>query len=677
MRAHWLSRGVGKPWPAFYLSFGTPKMCGIVGQFGGNIEPDILAQMSSSISARGPDSGGTWVDRESQIGFSHRRLAIVDLSPAGAQPMESASGRFVICLNGEIYNHIELRHALEHDFPQSTPAWRGHSDTEILLALIDAVGLENALARVRGMFAFGLWDKSDQTLTLVRDRMGEKPLYYGWAGRTFVFASDLAAFTAHPDFCAEICPVAVSGFLQRNYVPTPHSIYKGIFKQPPATILQLSLSDVGTRLDTAFSSALKPKHGRFKEYWMLGNSVSQGIETRFSDDAAALKALDMVLGDTLRMQIQADVPVGAFLSGGIDSSLIVALIKHHVGVSPKTFTIGFEDGTYDESQYARAIATHLGTDHEELIVNARDATDLIPKLPLIYSEPFADSSQIPTYLVSQLARRSATVALSGDAGDELFGGYNRYKWTDGVWPKLAPIPFGLRKIGGKALMIPGLGFWNQLSRLPGPLNVPILGDKVQKISRILRKARDAESLYLALLDEWDGDVGAVRSSIVTHFNADSRSADFEKMMLWDSLTYLPDDILCKVDRAAMGVSLETRVPFLDHHVIDTAMRLAPNMRIRDGETKWALRQLLYRHVPRELIERPKAGFGIPVGKWITGPLRDWAESLLNEKALADGGMVDSQQVRERWHEHLSGRRDWTSSLWAVLMLQAFLVNSAK
>jgi asparagine synthase (glutamine-hydrolysing) len=650
-------------------------MCGIVGQFGGNVDPDILINMADKIAFRGPDSSGTWVDPNAQIGFAHRRLAIVDLSPAGAQPMESRSGRFVICLNGEIYNHAALRKSLLQASPQSAPSWRGHSDTETLLALIETVGLDEALAQARGMFAFGLWDKSDQTLTLVRDRMGEKPLYYGWAGRNFLFASDIAAITAHPDFAPEICPDAVSAFLKRNYVPTPLSIYKGIYKLPPASILQLKLSDISSCRDRPFAALSPPKQGHFKTYWALENSISQGIENRFSDDATALAALDTALGEALRMQIQADVPVGAFLSGGIDSSLIVALIKHHVGVSSKTFTIGFDDSAYDESQYAKAVATHLGTDHQELTVNARDVTDLIPKLPQIYAEPFADSSQIPTYLVSQLARQSVTVALSGDAGDELFGGYNRYKWTEGIWPKLTPIPFALRQLGGRALMIPGPSFWNHLSKLPGPLNVPILGDKVQKISRILTKAHDAKSLYLALLDEWGGDSENIDMSVLHQLSGDPRSKDFEKMMLWDSLSYLPDDILCKVDRAAMGVSLETRVPFLDHHVIDTAMRLAPDMRIRNGETKWALRQLLYQHVPRGLIERPKAGFGIPVGKWLTGPLRDWAESLLNEKALIENGMLDNVQIRQRWQEHLAGKRDWTSSLWGVLMLQAFIANS--
>jgi asparagine synthase (glutamine-hydrolysing) len=648
-------------------------MCGIVGQFGGQVDSRVLRKMGDKLRLRGPDGHGEWVDNAAAIGFAHRRLAVVDLSPAGQQPMTSRSERFMICLNGEIYNHVELRNSLERDFPMSLPAWRGHSDTETLLALIEFVGLEVALTRARGMFAFGLWDRSEKTLTLVRDRIGEKPLYYGWAGRAFIFASDLAAITAHPDFDAEMCPLAVSAFLTRNYVPTPLSIYKGIYKLPPASILKLRLSDIDSRRDTPFSACSPPIDGHFGTYWTLQNSVAQGIEARFSDDETALAALDTVLGDTLRMQVRADVPVGAFLSGGIDSSLIVALIKHHAGTSPKTFTIGFDDRAYDESQHAKAVAAHLGTDHHELIVSPRDVTDLIPKLPQLYSEPFADSSQIPTYLVSALARQSVTVALSGDAGDEMFGGYNRYKWAEGVWPKLAPIPFAMRVVGGRALTSLGTSFWNSLSKFPGPLNVPILGDKVQKIARILRKARNAESLYSALLDEWDGDAGALPANLM----ADPRLSDSAKMMYWDALTYLPDDILCKVDRAAMGVSLETRAPFLDHHVIETAMRLAPDMRIRNGETKWALRQLLYKHVPRELIDRPKAGFGIPVGKWITGPLRDWAESLLDEKALAQNGLLDGRQIQQRWQEHLTGKRDWTSSLWGVLMLQSFAASSAR
>lgn len=656
---------------------GNQFMCGIVGQLGGVVEPSVLENMSEQLRLRGPDGGGIWVDVENCIGFAHRRLAVVDLSSAGDQPMASRSGRYVLCLNGEIYNHVELRHLLGDQVPGRKLLWRGGSDTETLLGLIEHYGIEKALDLSRGMFALGLWDRAERMLTLARDRMGEKPLYYGWAGKSFVFASDLSAIKEHPDFVADICPSAVAMFLKRNYVPAPLSIYKGVYKLPPATLLQLNLSDVASRNCTPFSKSLQPKSGSFKEYWSLGSAVAEGRATGFADDHSALNALDAVLGETLKMQARADVPVGAFLSGGVDSSLIVALIKHHVGVNPTTFTIGFDDKSYNESEYARAVAHHLGTDHHELIVGPNDVIDVIPKLSQIYSEPFADSSQIPTYLVSQLARKSVTVSLSGDAGDEIFGGYNRYKWAESIWPKFAPLPFGMRNLFGKALMVPSVQFWDRISQLPTPLNVPMLGGKVQKISKILIKAKNIESFYAALLDEWDVESDGDAFSYLTDLSVDPTLSDSAKMMYWDSLTYLPDDILCKVDRAAMGVSLETRAPFLDHHVIETAMRLAPNMRIRNGETKWALRQLLYKHVPRELIERPKAGFGIPVGKWITGPLRDWAESLLDEKALAQNGLLDSRQIQQRWQEHLAGKRDWTSSLWGVLMLQAFAVSSAQ
>lgn len=650
-------------------------MCGIVGQFGGKVEQRILREMAQRISFRGPDGSDEWVDDNLQLGFAHRRLAIVDLSNAGTQPMSSPSGRYVICLNGEIYNHVELRSSLERDFPETAPEWRGHSDTETLLALIDLRGLDETLKLVRGMFAFGLWDKLKRTLTLARDRIGEKPLYYGWAGDAFVFASDLAAIAAHPDFDAQTCPKAVSAYLRRNYVPAPLSIYKHVFKLAPGCQLTVAVTDIKRRRSNPFSLTEQPAGGVFQTYWRMVDAVKQGYETQYSDDIVALSDLDHVLAEALKMQVRADVPVGAFLSGGIDSSLVVALIRHHLGIRPKTFTIGFEDSGYDEAQYARPVANHLDTDHYEMIVTPKDVTDLIPALPGIYSEPFADSSQIPTYLVSRLARQSVTVALSGDAGDEMFSGYNRYKWTSGIWPKLSPLPISARQLAGRALRIPSQGFWNKLSSIPGPLNVPVLGDKVQKISKILLRARDAESLYLALLDEWDGDPSEVADTLWANLPNIPHLSDTAKMMMWDALTYLPDDILCKVDRAAMAVSLETRVPFLDHKVIETATRLPPMMRIRQGETKWALRQLLYRHVPRPLIERPKAGFGIPIGQWLSGPLRDWAESLLNANSLTNSGFFESREISQRWQEHLSGQRDWTSSLWGVLMLQAFRNNA--
>ena len=626
------------------------------------------------MEARGPDSADEWFDPSASIGFAHRRLAIVDVSPSGSQPMHSYSGRYVICLNGEIYNHVELRRLIERHHQNYAYEWRGHSDVETLLSLIEAVGLEKALKQVRGMFAFALWDRKENKLSLARDRMGEKPLYYGWAGKSFVFASDLAAIAASPGFSSDLCPEAVALYQKRNYIPAPLSIYKGIFKLPPATILELAYGDAVVKRDQPYSAFNAPASGMFKTYWALSETVCSGLENTFGSDREALDELDKQLAETLKMQVRADVPVGAFLSGGIDSSLIVALMKHHVGAQPKTFTVGFEESLHDEAQYARPVAKHLNTDHHELYVTPSDVMAVIPKLPAIYTEPFADSSQIPTFLVSQLARQKVTVALSGDAGDEIFGGYNRHLWTSDIWPKFSGLPFPMRSVIGRILLLPPMDFWNRLSSMPGPWQIPVLGDKIQKISRILRTARDTQSLYLGLLDEWDASMDGLLSEYLPPLPARSDLSDTAKLMYWDALTYLPDDILCKVDRAAMGASLETRAPYLDHNVIEAAMRLPSHMRIRNGSTKWALRQLLYRHVPKELIERPKAGFGIPVGEWIKGPLRDWAETLLNEKQLSSSGVVDVRAVRQRWQQHLDGRRDWTSSLWGILMLQAFLLH---
>ncbi len=650
------------------------RMCGIAGKFGGHVDPVILKRMGEQMATRGPDSADEWFDRDASIGFAHRRLAIVDLSPSGIQPMHSHSGRYVICLNGEIYNHFELRQLIEHQHTAYAYEWRGHSDVETLLALIEAIGLEAALKQVRGMFAFALWDRKDRMLSLVRDRVGEKPLYYGWAGNALVFASDLAAIEASVEFNRDICSDAIALFQKRNYIPAPLSIYKSIFKLPPATILKLAYGDATVKQIRPYSALNPPSWGTITTYWSLDDAVCSGLDNAFTSDQEAIDELDATLAETLQMQVRADVPVGAFLSGGIDSSLIVALMKHHVGVQPKTFTIGFEDSRHDEAQYAKLVAKHLNTDHNELYVTPRDVIDVIPKLPTIYSEPFADSSQIPTFLVSQLARQQVTVALSGDAGDEMFGGYNRHLWSSEMWPKLSKLPFPMRSLIGKILMLPSVDCWKRLSSTPGPWQIPVLEDKIQKISRILLNARDTKSLYLGLLDEWENSKLSILPEYLPPLPARPDLSETAKLMYWDALTYLPDDILCKVDRAAMGVSLETRAPYLDHKVIEAAMRLPPHMRIRKGSTKWVLRQLLYKHVPQELIERPKAGFGIPVGEWIKGPLRDWAESLLGVDELAASGAIDVPAVRQRWQQHLDGRRDWTSSLWGILMLQAFLLR---
>jgi asparagine synthase (glutamine-hydrolysing) len=645
-------------------------MCGIVGQLGGKIDALILRKMGDQMRLRGPDGHGEWTDTDVGIGLAHRRLAIVDLSPAGAQPMTSQSGRFVICLNGEIYNHIAMRQWVEAACFEYKGKWRGHSDTETFLAAVEHFGIDKALEEARGMFALALWDRADQSLVLARDRFGEKPLYYGWADKAFLFASDLAAIKAHPDFQGEVCPMATAAYLQTNYVPAPYSIYKSFFKLEPGHLLKISAEGAARPNSIPFSSVNRPIGGDYRSYWTLSEEMSQGIDQQFSDETDALEQLEAKLTETLRLQSMADVPVGAFLSGGIDSSLIVALLRRNVGIRPKTYTIGFAEAEFDEADHAQAVAKHLDTDHHELRIGATDIIDLIPRLSEVYSEPFADSSQLPTYFVSKLARTSVTVALSGDAGDELFSGYNRYKWTNDTWPKIQRIPFVFRNFAGHALNLPPDGFWTAVSQIPGPLNVPILGVKAHKIAKILKGGRDIQTLYATLLDEWDGHIKGSAPLAFSNIRTDSRLTDPAKMMLWDSGTYLPDDILCKVDRAAMANSLETRVPFLDHHVAAIAARLPPSMRIRNGETKWALRQLLYRHVPRELIDRPKAGFGIPLGSWLRGPLRDWAESLLSDSGLIDHDLLDHKMIQSRWAEHLAGKRDWSHSLWSVLMLQA-------
>ena len=649
-------------------------MCGIVGQFGQPLVPGSLTELARHIARRGPDGHAEWIDRDAGIGFAHRRLAIVDLSEAGTQPMNSASGRYVICLNGEIYNHQEIRRIVEEAAPERRGHWRGHSDTETFLAAVEEFGLGKSLEISRGMFAFGLWDRHEQLLTLVRDRFGEKPLYYGWAGDTFLFASDLAAIRAHPAFRPDISTDAVTAYLRTNYVPAPLSIFKRVFKLPPASVLTLSAEDVAQPREIPFGLTDIPAspRGAFAHYWSYADVLRQGSERRFKDDQEAVDAIETALQQVVQMQCQADVSVGCMLSGGIDSSLITALASHYGGPRPRTFSIGFNESEFDEAVHAKAVARHLSTDHTELYVRPEDVIDLIPQLPRYYTEPFADSSQLPTYLVCQLARQSVTVALSGDAGDELFCGYNRHKWTAEIWPKIEKFPPPLRRAGGELIDVMPDSFWRMASKMPGPLNIPSLSFKMRKISKILRNADNVESLYAHLLDEW-GEIGSDRKGQLAAFayRPGDELSDVRKLMYWDSMTYLPDDILCKVDRAAMANSLETRVPFLDHHVAGLAAALPDDMLIRDGKTKWLLRQILYKYVPQKLIDRPKAGFGIPVGQWLRGPLREWAETLMDVKSLPDVEGLDVSAIRLRWEEHLSGRRDWSSSLWGILMFQAF------
>lgn len=651
-------------------------MCGFTGFLGGTAshgavgEEALLRRMADAIARRGPDDSGYWCDVSQRVGLGHRRLAIVDLTTAGHQPMLSADGRYVVVFNGEIYNHMELRQELGQN--GASPAWRGHSDTETLLAGFGAWGIEGTLKRLNGMFALALWDRQTQTLTLARDRLGEKPLYYGWQGqgaaRAFLFGSELKALRAHPAFCSEIDRGALSLMLRHNSIPTPYSIYQGISKLLPGSFLSVSLAQPEPRLST---------------YWSAAQVAVAGAGSRFTGTSAqAVDALEALLKDAVGKQMMADVPLGAFLSGGVDSSTVVALMQSQSARAVKTFTIGFDEAGYNEAEHAKAVAAHLGTDHAELYVTPEQAMAVIPLLPSLYDEPFSDSSQIPAFLVSQLARQQVTVSLSGDAGDELFCGYNRYQVTARIWRKLAAVPLPLRKAAAAGLTQVSPAAWTRFAGaidgvLPKSLKFSNAGEKIHKGAGVLA-SQSVDDLYLGLVSHWDDPASVVIGGrepptlLTGHAPALPGLDEVERMMALDMLTYLPDDILTKVDRASMGVSLESRVPFLDHRVVEFAWRLPQDLKLRDGQTKWALRQVLYRHVPRTLIERPKMGFGVPIDSWLRGPLRPWAEALLDESRLQREGYFHPAPIRLKWAQHLSGQRNWQHQLWDVLMFQAWL-----
>ena len=651
-------------------------MCGIAGIIAtAGISPDLLQRMGRSLVHRGPDDQGEWVDPSGTVGVVHRRLSIVDLSPNGGQPMISADCRFVISFNGEIYNHLALRSELGATALIPAAGWRGHSDTETLLEAIAAWGLQPALNRAIGMFALALWDRAERRLYLARDRFGEKPIYYGWAGRDFVFASELKAIRCHPKFERTIDRRALGLYVQRNYVPTPWSIYRGIFKLPAGCILSLDADAARIPLHEP------PREGAVGDlaltrYWSYPEVVRNEILDPLDDPAVALDALEDTLGQAVAGQVVADVPVGAFLSGGIDSSTIVALYQKHSDRQVNTYSIGFEEQGHDESVFARAVAAHLGTVHHEQVLTAQDARDIIPVMPHIYDEPFADSSQIPTYLVSRFARTEVTVAITGDGGDELFGGYNRHRDAPRMWRQLNRIPASLRAVGGGVLGRLPSSLWSRAADLLPGVHQPHMGGKVQKALLVAAEANSLSELYDRFLDEWaiPGSPVLDSSLIAAAWtpDLDAEMSDAERIMLCDATSYLPDDILCKVDRASMAVSLETRVPFLDHRVAALAARIPLSQKIHDGAGKQILRSLLYRYAPRQLFERPKAGFAVPIGAWLRGPLREWAESLLDERRLSAEGWFDAKAVRRRWDDHLSGRSESTAALWSVLMFQAWL-----
>ncbi|MEW6593828.1 MAG: asparagine synthase (glutamine-hydrolyzing) [Thermodesulfobacteriota bacterium] len=647
-------------------------MCGLSGfwqpaGFEASVGRQLAVKMADCLAHRGPDDAGVWVDQQVGVALSHRRLAVLDLSPAGKQPMVSESGRFILVFNGEIYNQNELRRELGRN------AWRGHSDTETLLVALESWGVEAALEKCVGMFAVVLWDREERLLHLARDRMGEKPLYYGWQGGVFLFASELKAMKDHPAFENRIDRQALALFLRHNYIPAPWSIYQGIRKLLPGTHLVVE-ADIGS----GAAEAPRP-------YWSLRSAAEQGQKNLFEgNETEALEELERLLTRSVNGQTVADVPLGAFLSGGVDSSTVVALMQANAGGHPvRTFTMGFEGEGYDEAQQAREVAKYLGTDHTELYVTAEEAMAVIPRLPFLYDEPFADSSQIPTFLVAQLARRRVTVALSGDGGDELFGGYNRYFWGVSIWRRVGTLPVPLRSALASILTVFPPRAWNAVFGILGTFLPPQWryanpGDKLHKLAEIL-PAKTRNDLYQALVSFWKEPQTLVSGGrdlscpSLSALAAPPELPDFaHRMMCLDFLSYLPDDILVKVDRAAMGVSLETRIPFLDHRLVEFAWRLPLAMKIRDGQGKWLLRQLLYRHVPKDLVERPKMGFAIPLDAWLRGPLREWAEELLAEECLRREGLFNPLPIHRKWGEHLSGKRNWAYHLWGVLMCQAWL-----
>lgn len=641
-------------------------MCGFAGFLSSPVSSGegnaTLDRMAASLNLRGPDERGVWLSEMGTVGMAHRRLSVLELGPQGHQPMISSSGRFVIAYNGEIYNYRELKTELEKD----GASFRGQSDTAVLLAAIERWGIEKALDRLVGMFAFALWDEHEKRLILARDRFGEKPLYYGWQANVFLFGSTLQPLRQHPAWVGGVDRQALAGLVRYDYIPAPLSIHPGIERLLPGTWLEMAW-----------------RNGRWQErqitYWSVLAAARSAKASPFSGNlCSAADALEAHLVRTLKGQMLADVPLGAFLSGGIDSSAVVALMQGLSGRPVKTFTIGFDDPAYDESAAAEAVAAYLGTSHTSCRLTQVEVFEFIPRLASIYDEPFADASQIPTALVSQVARRDVTVALSGDGGDEIFGGYNRYLFGPSVHAYCNTLPPLLRRLIGQSLRLFAPSTWDSLFGFMADSSRPRhLGEKLHKLAGVL-PATNSRELFQRLATYWHGDfplVGCGENSAGSGLDDGVWQLDWpfaEQMMLADTLSYLPDDILVKVDRAAMGVSLETRAPFLDHRLFEFVWSLPLKYRIRDKQSKSVLRELLYRHVPRSLIERPKSGFALPIGQYLRGPLRHWAESMLDPARLRQEGYFDVGRVRIAWDQHCSGRFNRQYELWSILMFQAWL-----
>ncbi|MBZ5647587.1 MAG: asparagine synthase (glutamine-hydrolyzing) [Acidobacteriia bacterium] len=648
-------------------------MCGIAGFWDTSARTShrdleaTVVRMTATIEHRGPDDSGAWADADAGIALGARRLAIIDLSPAGHQPMLSASGRYVIAFNGEIYNFEDLRSEL------SEVPFRGHSDTEVILAAFDMWGVPAALPRFNGMFAMAVWDRAERQLYLARDRFGEKPLYYGWMGSTLLFGSELKALRAHPAFAGRLDRGALALYVRHNCIPAPYSIYEGVRKLPPASCM---------RVDAAGDAT-----ARTYAYWNLREVAERGSVDSFRgtmDDA--VEQLDVLLRAAVRLRMVSDVPLGAFLSGGIDSSTVVALMQAQSSRPVRTFSIGLYESSYNEAEDAHAVAQHLHTEHTELYITPQEAMGLIPQLPGTYDEPFSDSSQIPTFLVSRLARRHVTVALSGDAGDEVFGGYNRYTWTERLWRRVGWMAQPVRRALAEAITSVSPQRWERLFNtldpvLPGAWKHRLPGFKVHKMAAVL-DAADLEEIYVRFASHWLDPAGIVLgatepATLITDREQWAEVPSFtQQMMFLDSVSYLPDDILVKLDRASMAVSLEARVPMLDPNLVEFAWSLPLEMKVERGESKRVLRNLLARYLPRAVFERPKMGFGVPLDGWLRGPLRDWSEALLDERRLRSEGFFDPRPIREKWDEHLAGRH-WEFHLWDILMFQAWLETTGK
>ncbi len=645
-------------------------MCGITGFWSANKNTEstgtIVRRMSDTLLHRGPDDGDIWVDDHVGVGLAHRRLSIIDLSKTGHQPMKSVDERYMIVFNGEIYNHLDLRKKLAANNDGYT--WRGSSDTETLLECVRKWGVEETLTSLVGMFAFALFDKYEKQLTLARDRFGEKPLYYGFNNNNFLFASELKAMRCLPFFDSSINLKALQLQTQFSYVPEPYSIYKGIFKLTPGSYVQFTQQDIANG-----------NHTEPTIYWSAEEIARKGIDRslKFGSDEEAKSALDKILRQSIKGQLMADVPLGAFLSGGVDSSTVVALMQQQSSVPIKTFTIGFNEKGFDEAKFAKSVAKHLGTEHNELYVNSSDAMNVVYNLGNVYDEPYADASQIPSILVSKLAKTQVTVSLSGDGGDELFSGYSRYFLTRKLWGIISKFPMPIRKLFAAMLKTLSPNQWDKLYRaIMFGSSDRLIGNKLYKAAKAFT-AGNGQSLYFNLVTQIEAEDAMCHQFPIDDINAKwmNHGSIVEQMMLFDTISYLPGDILTKMDRAGMSVSLETRIPFLDHNVYEFAWQLGEEYKIRNGVSKWLLREVLYDYVPKDLIDRPKMGFSVPIGAWLRGPLKEWAADLISTDRINSQGIYNAKFIDKIWSEHQSGKKNWEYQLWNVLMFQHWLNTS--